>query len=100
MKLSIDTKAGKVFLDGKPLETITELSFVWIAGNPPKVTITADLDVNMNSEIFGEIYNEVRCPKCGYHIGKINAAGRMYGLKCPHCGGDIDKIAPCGITTS
>ena len=91
MNLNIDTKARKITLEGKQLETVTDLSFVWHQGETPSVTIRADLDVTIDSEIFGEIYNEIYCQKCGFYIGKINNTGRIYGLKCPHCRSDVEK---------
>ena len=95
MKLSIDTKARKIALDGKPLETVTDLSINQHHGEPAaQVTIRADLDVNFESEIFGEVFNEIYCPKCNFYIGKINAAGRIYGFKCPRCRSDIERITP------
>ena len=72
MDLSIDTKARKVMLDGKPLDTVTETSFLWNTNGVSSVTLT----------------------KCGTYIGKINLNGRMYGLRCPHCGGNVDTTAP------
>ena len=94
MDLSIDTKARKVMLDGKPLDTVTEISFLWNTNGVSSVTLTADVDIRMESEIFEEAYKEIYCSKCGTYIGKINLNGRMYGLRCPHCGGTVDTTAP------
>ena len=93
MELNIDTKARKITLDGKSLETVTDLSFSWHQGEVPSVTIRADVDVNLDSEIFGDIFDEIYCQKCGFYVGKINRTGRIYELKCPHCQSLIEKSA-------
>lgn len=93
MNLSVDTRARKITLDGKSLETVTDLSLTWHRGEAPRVTIRADMDVTIDGEIFGEIYNEIYCPQCGFYIGKINEVGRIYGLKCPHCRSEVGKSA-------
>ena len=59
--LSIDTKARKVMLDGKPLDTVTEISFLWNTNGVSSVTLTADVDIRMESEIFEEAYKEIYC---------------------------------------
>ena len=73
MDLSIDTKARKVMLDGKPLDTVTEISFLWNTNGVSSVTLTADVDIRMESEIFEEAYKEIYCSKCGTYIGKISS---------------------------
>ena len=57
--LSIDTKARKVMLDGKPLDTVTEISFLWNTNGVSSVTLTADVDIRMESEIFEEAYKDI-----------------------------------------
>ena len=93
-KLSIDTETRKILLDGKPLDTVTEISFLWNTKGDSTVTITADVDIHMDTEIFGDIFEEIYCPKCGLYLGKINLNGRIYGMRCPHCGGSVDITAP------
>lgn len=70
MDLSIDTKARKVMLDGKPLDTVTEISFLWNTNGVSSVTLTADVDIRMESEIFEEAYKEIYCSNAERISGK------------------------------
>ncbi len=84
MELSINTKQKQITLDGNPLDTVTDIAFKWSVGKRPQITIACDLDVSFDGCLPTESIADVKCPHCGFSLGKIS--GHFHALTCPHCG--------------